>query len=353
MGGVLHPWRRAMLPCCGTLGRPRPGVVHLLACVEVFDDPMLAAGLACHPGNGPGSLATSSRGLIFYSRTRSCRSSCCSASPPTRWGSSRLTLFSPSTTRSLWTIGALIVGGAVAIAAGLRVLRVRSFWPYLLGAGGLSWLGLYWSGLHPALALVPVMPFLPHAARDPGFFVDARPDAKGHAQPVRGVVAVSRAGRALLLRPGQRGRADGRTRGRDVGAAARGRCRPAAGSAGEATGLALALGFHLPHRVGWRELIRGPVLPGGDAWPASVCWFFLKTRHLPSRPAVIGTEHGRPRVWLERRWQWWRRWSTWCRQVHSTPPRRRRMSKHVRGTAGVRYRATARTTRLRWIYFHP
>ena len=36
----------------------------------------------------------------------------------------------------------------------------------------------FWSGLHPALALVPIMPFLPHAARDPGFFVDALPDAK-------------------------------------------------------------------------------------------------------------------------------------------------------------------------------
>jgi NhaA family Na+:H+ antiporter len=27
--------------------------------------------------------------------------------------------------------------------------------------------------LHPALALVPIMPFLPHASRDPGLFVEA------------------------------------------------------------------------------------------------------------------------------------------------------------------------------------
>jgi NhaA family Na+:H+ antiporter len=31
-------------------------------------------------------------------------------------------------------------------------------------------------GLHPALALVPILPFVPHARRDPGLFVDV-PDA--------------------------------------------------------------------------------------------------------------------------------------------------------------------------------
>jgi NhaA family Na+:H+ antiporter len=31
----------------------------------------------------------------------------------------------------------------------------------------------YRGGLHPALALVPIIPFLPHAMRDPGLFVDS------------------------------------------------------------------------------------------------------------------------------------------------------------------------------------
>ena len=39
--------------------------------------------------------------------------------------------------------------------------------------GGLSWSALFFGGLHPALALLPIVPFLPHAAKDPGFFVDA------------------------------------------------------------------------------------------------------------------------------------------------------------------------------------
>jgi NhaA family Na+:H+ antiporter len=36
-----------------------------------------------------------------------------------------------------------------------------------------SWIGFYRGGLHPALALVPIIPFLPQTARDPGLFVDA------------------------------------------------------------------------------------------------------------------------------------------------------------------------------------
>jgi NhaA family Na+:H+ antiporter len=54
----------------------------------------------------------------------------------------------------------------------LRRRGTRSFWPYIFVPGVLSWAGLYVGGLHPALALVPVLPWLPHAPRDPGLFVD-------------------------------------------------------------------------------------------------------------------------------------------------------------------------------------
>ena len=55
---------------------------------------------------------------------------------------------------------------ALAAAWGLRRLKVQSFWPYVIGAGGLSWAALYLGGLHPALSLVPIVPFLPHVAAD-------------------------------------------------------------------------------------------------------------------------------------------------------------------------------------------
>ncbi len=51
----------------------------------------------------------------------------------------------------------------MAIAYFFRKRRVRSYWPYVLLGGGLSWAGLYRAHLHPALALVFIIPFLPHA----------------------------------------------------------------------------------------------------------------------------------------------------------------------------------------------
>ncbi len=43
--------------------------------------------------------------------------------------------------------------------------------------GALSWAALYLGGFHPALALVPIVPFMPHSAGDLGLF-DPREDAR-------------------------------------------------------------------------------------------------------------------------------------------------------------------------------
>jgi NhaA family Na+:H+ antiporter len=65
---------------------------------------------------------------------------------------------------------------AVMIGWWLKQQRVQNFWPYVLVPGGLSWAALYLSRIHPALALVPIVPLMPHAARDLGIF-DAREDS--------------------------------------------------------------------------------------------------------------------------------------------------------------------------------
>ncbi|MBI4886885.1 MAG: Na+/H+ antiporter NhaA [Acidobacteria bacterium] len=67
----------------------------------------------------------------------------------------------------------LLLAVAIGIAAWLRRGRTRNFWPYVAGAGLVSWVAFFRGGLHPALALVPIVPFLPHAKRDPGLFVEA------------------------------------------------------------------------------------------------------------------------------------------------------------------------------------
>jgi NhaA family Na+:H+ antiporter len=80
-----------------------------------------------------------------------------------------LAVFYPSGPLSLTWFAALMIP-AIALAVVLKRQRVTNFWAYSLGAGGLSWLALYVGGLHPALALVPILPFMPHEKRDLGIF---------------------------------------------------------------------------------------------------------------------------------------------------------------------------------------
>jgi NhaA family Na+:H+ antiporter len=74
--------------------------------------------------------------------------------------------------------GAALVSVAMAAAIVMRRCDVRNFWPYLVVSGALSWFGLYMTGLHPALALVPVMALLPRTMRVRGFMMDAPAGAR-------------------------------------------------------------------------------------------------------------------------------------------------------------------------------
>lgn len=68
----------------------------------------------------------------------------------------------------------------MAFAFGLRRANVQNWVPYILVGGTLCWWGLYSAHLHPALALVFVVPFLPGPKRDLGLFVDEDDDNIAH-----------------------------------------------------------------------------------------------------------------------------------------------------------------------------
>jgi Na+:H+ antiporter, NhaA family len=148
--------------------------------------------------------------------------------------------------------GAVLLLLAIALAGLMRAIGVRAFWPYLSICGTISWVAFLWAGLHPAFALVPIVPFLPHEPRRLDLFADPPDDDAIHHfehewhTVVQGILfffGIVNAG--VLLRgydTGSTAMIVAALVGRPVGILA-------------AVGLALVAGLHLPRRLGWRELV--------------------------------------------------------------------------------------------------
>jgi Na+:H+ antiporter, NhaA family len=249
--GALHPWRRAWLPVMTSVGATIvPALIYIQA-VDLLDEPALVRAW-------PVAFATDIAvsyfvGRIIFRRSPVVMLLLLLAISSDALGFLTLALFYPVGDLHLAS-GAAIMAAAIGLAFALRRARVRSFWPYLIAAGSASWYALFWGGLHPALALVPIVPFLPHAARDPGFFVDAQPtdrDALSQfevfwrypAQLALFFFGLVNAGVPLhALEAGTLGLPIAVIIGKPLGILI-------------AAGGALAVGLHLPHRVGWRDLI--------------------------------------------------------------------------------------------------
>lgn len=147
----------------------------------------------------------------------------------------------------------VLMAAAVGLAAWLRRKHVRAFWPYVLVCGTLSWLALYLEGFPPALALVPIVPFMPHTRRRAGELFEDEADARGatprhyehvwhyHVHIALLLFGLVNAG-VMVTGYGEGTEATlvaalGRTAGILLAVAA-----------------ALACGLHLPAQLSWREL---------------------------------------------------------------------------------------------------
>ena len=80
-----------------------------------------------------------------------------------------LAVFYPTGSLALSWLGLSAAGVALGFVF-QKVLRLQSFWWYLLIPGTMSWLSFFWAGIHPALGLVPIIITMPHARTDLGIF---------------------------------------------------------------------------------------------------------------------------------------------------------------------------------------
>lgn len=74
-----------------------------------------------------------------------------------------IAVFYPNPEIPLQPVWLLLTVGGMGVAFAMRRMGVNQWWPYIAIAGVLSWAGLISASIEPALALVPIVPFIPSA----------------------------------------------------------------------------------------------------------------------------------------------------------------------------------------------
>lgn len=249
-GGELHPWRRAALPVIAAIGGIAVPALLYYSWLNHVGEPMLMQAwavtcavdvAACYFvggiifGKHPAmpfvlllSIASNVIGLIVMATIH-------------------------AVTRGNLIGGGVVLASALVMSFVMRRGRAKSFWPYLVVGGSLSWIGCWMLGVSPALALVPIVPFMPHGKKDEGLFANSSRchDALSCFEhfwtwPVQAVLflfgLVNAGVRLHGVDPGWQALPIAVILGRPVGV-----------MVGAAIGR--AAGLHMTERVGWRELL--------------------------------------------------------------------------------------------------
>jgi NhaA family Na+:H+ antiporter len=173
-GGPLASPREAGVPLLAAVGgMAAPASIYIAATI-FFDRPELSRGWAVPCATDIAFSYMAAR-LIFPRNHPAIPFLLLLAIADDAMGLMLLAVFYPSGPLSLLNF-VLFMVPAVGLAVGLKRFGVLNFWPYVLLAGGLSWAALYTGGVHPALAMVPILPFMPHEKRDLGMFHPKEPD---------------------------------------------------------------------------------------------------------------------------------------------------------------------------------
>ncbi|HSR35970.1 MAG TPA: Na+/H+ antiporter NhaA [Desulfurivibrionaceae bacterium] len=164
-GGDLHPLRKAINPLLATLGGVVGPILVFLTLNAAIGGPELLRGWGI-PTATDIALAWLAASLVFGRKHPAISFLLLLAIADDAIGLIIIALFYPDPAHPVAPTWLLLTGLGMGIAYLFRQRKINSYWPYLLLGGGLSWAGLFNAHIHPALALVFVVPFLPHPPRE-------------------------------------------------------------------------------------------------------------------------------------------------------------------------------------------
>ncbi|NOY90162.1 MAG: Na+/H+ antiporter NhaA [Deltaproteobacteria bacterium] len=169
-GGALNPPRKAVNPLLATLGGVLGPIAVYLVFVLIRGDGSLTHGWGI-PTATDIALAWLVARMVFGKGHPAVSFLLLLAVADDAIGLGIIAVFYPDPAHPVQPLWLVAVLAGMLAAGGLNKLNVKSPWLYLIGPGVLSWYALHSAHLHPALALVAIVPFMPHATHDEGLFV--------------------------------------------------------------------------------------------------------------------------------------------------------------------------------------
>lgn len=164
-GGDLYPLQRAINPIMGTFGGILgPAIVYLLL-NHFFGSPDFINGWGI-PTATDIALAWLVARLVFGANHPAVSFLLLLAIADDGIGLLIIALFYPNPLNPITPAWLLLTLIGMLIAFSLKKAKIKNYWPYILFGGTLSWFGLYQSGIHSSLALVFIVPFLPHPKKE-------------------------------------------------------------------------------------------------------------------------------------------------------------------------------------------
>ena len=172
-GGALSPVKKAINPLLGTIGGVVGPVVTFFALTALFGQQHLNQGWGI-PTATDIALAWLVARMVFGPGHAAVNFLLLLAIVDDAIGLGIIAIFYGDPTKPADPTQLVYVLIAMAVAFAFRKFKINA-WPlYIAIPGAIAWHGLHAAHLHPALALVFVVPFLPAGSHDQGLFVDEK-----------------------------------------------------------------------------------------------------------------------------------------------------------------------------------
>lgn len=159
-GGSLNPLKKAVTPLMGTLGGILGPAALFLLLNHFVGQPEWTNGWGMCTATDI-ALAWLFAKLVFGREHPAISFLLLLAVADDAIGLIIIAVFYPTPGKPIQPLFLLLVLLAMALAFLLKKLKVRTWLPYVFVCGVISWIGLFKTGVSPALALVFIVPFLP------------------------------------------------------------------------------------------------------------------------------------------------------------------------------------------------